>query len=65
LLLRRRGHRPRVSDEREQGAPEPRESDETLREAQTGKGYGEDEGEREAAVEDTGEGPRPANPERH
>ena len=44
-----------MSDEREQGAP-PRESDETLREAQTGKGYGEDEGERDPAVgEETGE----------
>jgi hypothetical protein len=54
-----------MTQESEERGPEPRESDETLREAQTGKGYGEDEGEREAAVEDTGEGPRPANPERH
>ncbi len=31
---------------------DPAETDDVLREAQTGKGYGEDEGEREAAVED-------------
>ena len=31
---------------------EPAATDEALREAQTGKGYGEDEGEREAAVDD-------------
>ena len=34
--------------------PEPANTDEALREAQTGKGYGEDEGEREAAVDEAG-----------
>jgi hypothetical protein len=43
-----------MTHESEERAPEPRESDETLREAQAGKGYGEDEGERDAAVGDQG-----------
>jgi hypothetical protein len=38
--------------ERETGAPDtPSEEDERLREAQEGKGYGEDEGERESGLE--------------
>ena len=37
------------------------DTDEALREAQTGKGYGEDEGEREAAVGEDGEAREPAD----
>ncbi len=33
---------------------DPGSTDDALREAQEGKGYGEDEGEREAAVDDAG-----------
>jgi hypothetical protein len=44
----------------DQPPSEPRETDETLREAQTGKGYGEDEGEREAAVREGGDDEREA-----
>ena len=47
-----------MTHESEERPPERQESDEALREAQTGKGYGEDEGEREPAVrEETGEDP--------
>jgi hypothetical protein len=49
-----------MTHESEERAPEPRESDEALREAQTGKGYGEDEGEREAAVREGGDDEREA-----
>ncbi len=39
---------------------DPAETEDALREAQTGKGYGEDEGEREASVgEAGGEGSKP------
>jgi hypothetical protein len=43
-----------MSHEDEERTSGPRETDETLRDAQTGKGYGEDEGEREAAVREEG-----------
>ena len=41
---------------------DPAETDDALREAQTGKGYGEDEGERDASVgEADGEDREPAD----
>lgn len=47
-----------MTNESEERPPERHESDEALREAQTGKGYGEDEGEREpAAGNESGEDP--------
>ena len=50
------GHSPCMSEtEREQPEQDPRHADEDeLLEEQEGKGYGEDEGERDASLEDEG-----------
>ncbi len=41
-----------MSDDTQPPDAGARDTDETLREKQAGKGYGEDEGERDAAVEE-------------